>query len=220
MSTQEAAYLEASKQSYANQEGGVTIPAGRLNEIVEIPQGFQPLGICSRPMENGDQIAIAAYNQPAICLAQVRRDDQGLHFKISWIRGVKHGIQRVRLFPDVLQPAGANRAQTVNFLRGWVAVSRNSERDFFLLAPVVGGWELVDKISFPMRGEYRMIHSALFLEDYFLTVESPGSLKSWMLCKYKAKNDSSMEIMEERKERSKEWRYGMAYRSQDDALYT
>ena len=78
MSAMTEAYLAAMAKSYANQEGEVTIPADQLDRIVEITLGFQPLGISSRPSSDGvgDDVLVAAYFEPAICLAKVTRDEK------------------------------------------------------------------------------------------------------------------------------------------------
>lgn len=98
------AYWKTTTKSYSNQQGGITIPAEELNDIVTITLGFQPMGIASKSIDNGTRIAIAAYFEPAICLVNVKLDQEGLQFQINWIRGVQHGIERVRLFPDIFQP--------------------------------------------------------------------------------------------------------------------
>jgi len=211
-----SAYWEAAKQSYANQEGGVTISADRLDEIVEIPLGFQPLGICHSFVSGRKRIAIAAYYEPAICIADLTGDENGLHFQTSWIRGVDHGIQSVRLFLDISQPGGANRAQTINFDReGRLWVTRNSERDFFILAPSASGgkegrWTLREKVSLPgPKGEYQMVHSASREGNRLFTIESPGSLQKWFFCEYEVK-DSQFIALE--RHSIKAWRYGIAFR--------
>lgn len=212
MSTQEQAYWEASKQSYANQLGGVTIPADRLNEIVEISVGFQPLGICGSPRDDGDQVAIASYFHPAIFTAHVWHDD-GLHFEVEWIRRVNHGIQSVRLFPDVSQPSFANRADTVNFdEKGNLWVTRNSERDFYILSPPAskekGRWTLTNKVTLPIQESgYEGINSALLADNLILTIESAGDLKRWSICVY-GREDLGLKS----RVSSKPWRYGLALR--------
>lgn len=214
-------YVPAMTISYANQKGGITIPADQLNGIVRIPLGFQPLGIAS----SNNQIAIAAYFEPAICLAKVNRDNRGLHFKVNWIRGVNHGITSVRLFPDMLIFGEANRAQTVNFsLNGALWVSRNADREFFILLPPIdseaspntpeGRWTLTDKLT--LSAEFNeMVHSALLSKDKLLTTaEANFPFKEWYLCRYNAING-------ELKERKNilPWMYGIGEKSDDDGFY-
>ncbi len=205
------AYLTAMKASYANQEGGITIPADQLDSVVEIPLGFQPMGIASRPnTDGGDEVVIAAYYEPAICTAVVKRDDQGLHFAVSWIRGVDHGIQSVRLFPDLFQPGGANRAQTVNFgPDGTLWVSRNAERDFYVLSPPEAGkdrWRLIKKVTLPTL-DAMMVHSALVTGERLYTIESNGELNLWSYCAYAIEADQKPAL--DKESRVSSWFYGI-----------
>ncbi len=204
-------YLAAMAASYANQEGGITIPADRLSEIVEIPLGFQPMGICAKPAGDGDDIAIADYFGPAICRSYVKRDEKGLNFAVNWIRGAKHGIENVRLFPDVASPGGANRAQTVNFGPvGTLWVSRNAGREFFVLSPDVKcGWRLVEKVALPDSVRMVMVHSALLDFDRLYTIESSDDLSGWVRVVYRITlmNDFAPPFRVER-ESMREWFYG------------
>jgi len=190
----EERYWAAAAQSYIDQERGITIPVGELGRIVEIALGFQPLGIVSRPSGEGDQIAIAAYFEPAICTAMVTRDENGLHFQVDWIRSVQHGIQSVRLFPDVVQPNGANRVQTVNFgPNGTLWVSRNGESDFFVLNPPQEGgrWTLAGRITLPTS---MLVHSASLSEATLFTVESPGDLEHWVIKEYRLEERQFIQV--------------------------
>lgn len=179
-------YEEAQKKSYANQTGGITIPANELNGIVEISLGFQPLGISS----SGNKIAIAAYFEPAICLAEISNDENGMHFKVNWIRGVNHGILSVRLFPDMLIWGEANRAQTVNFgPNGTLWITRNADREFFILTPSDspgGRWTLTNSITLPENHGMAYIHSALLLHglDTIYSIESSDDGNEWRLGVY------------------------------------
>lgn len=186
------AYKAAMAKSYANQEGGVTIPADQLDQVVEIQTGFQPLGVCARPLVDGsDKVAIACYFEPAVCLANVKRDEKGIHFVVSHIRGINHGIQSVRLFPDIFQAGGANRAQCVlHGFEGNILVSRNGERDFYVLSwpdQPNGRWTLTAKLTLPANGEMVMLHAADRIDEdtVFMTVESKADLTSWHLCQYR-----------------------------------
>ncbi len=185
-------YEEAQKKSYANQTGGITIPTDELNGIVEISLGFQPLGISS----SGNRIAIAAYFEPAICLAEINTDENGMHFKVSWIRGVNNGISSVRLFPDMLIWGEANRAQTVNFgPNGTLWVTRNADRKFFILTPSDspgGRWTLTGSITLPENSGMAYIHSALLLPelDTLYLIESSGDGNEWRLGIYSSVDDT------------------------------
>lgn len=180
-------YWQMAKYSYANQEGGITIPTEKLGEIVEIPLGFQPLGISA----TGNRFALADYFAPAVCLGTVSKDEKGLHIKTEWVRGAQHGIQSVRLFPDISQPSGANRCQTANLLPdGRLVVSRNCERDFYVFSPPSepkGRWTLTEKRTLPLDedGRHRFVHSAKFAENEIITIEFLGDIKQgWSVRHY------------------------------------
>lgn len=195
-------YLKAMAKSYSNQVGRLTVPANQLKGIVEIPLGFQPLGIASQ----GNRIAIAAYFEPAVCLVDVSRDEEGLHFDVNWIRGANHGIQSVRLFPDIWQPGGANRAQTVNFgPDDTLWVTRNGDREFFILSPPKepkGRWTLSGAKTLPGEG---MVHSALLSGGKLLTIESTSDLEAWFRREYKS---DKFEVIDENP--SAPYLYGLA----------
>jgi len=181
----EAMHRKEMARSYRNQEGGITIPSEELDGIVKISLGFQPLGIASNFSGGVDKIAMAAYFEPAICTAIVTRNEGGLHFKVDWIRGVQHGIQSVRLFPDILQSSGTNRLQTVNFgPDGTLWVTRYGEPDFFVLTPpeAEGRWTLTDKLTLPTP---EVVHSALLSQSTLFTVESSGGPGQWTLKTYR-----------------------------------
>jgi len=203
-------YVQAQAQSYANQGNIFTIPAKMLRSIFTIPLGFQPLGIASR----GNRIAIAAYFEPAICLADITSDDTGLHFKLEWIRGVRHGKKSVRLFSNFLIKSEANRAQTVNFETAdslWV--SRNGDRTFFKICRSAEGcgWVLSrEKKTLPGQG---MMHSALLRNDIMETIESTVSLKTWSHCQYDWPSLNQMTTAE-----CEPFTYGIAF--YDDGINT
>lgn len=217
MSTMTPAYRAAMAASYANQTGGITVPVASLNEIVEIPLGFQPLGISSVRGPK-DLIAIAAYFEPAVCLAEVTCDDQGLHFAVSWVRGANHGIQSVRLFPDISQPGGANRAQTVNFgPQGELLVSRNGGREFYVLTHGDGGRRIITGLRIlPDGGVARTVHSStLDSNGMLLTVESAADLTGWALHTYCP--DGNGWKASGNPVPLQDWVYGIGRRNRDDS---
>lgn len=212
-------YVKAMAKSYSNQQGEVVFPADYLGGIMKIPLGFQPLGIASE----GNKIAIAAYFEPAICLAEVSRDDAGLHFRVSWIRGVNHGIQSVRLFPDMLMWGEANRAQTVNFgPNGTLWVSRNGDRTFFILSPPPadnpkGRWTLTGKVALPGEG---IVHSALLVGHRLTTVESSLDAESWFHRDYMAYEISLLSEREIKIDSNFNFSYGIGQRDDDRYFVT
>jgi len=184
-------YFKNMAASFANQQKNITIPTEKLGEPIFL--GFQPLGIASTPKNGYDLIAIADYYAPAICLAKVRMTADGLEFfDFEWIRGVNHGIQSVRLFPDVVNGGDINRAQTVNFGHDgtlWVSRSADPERSFFVLSPPENSgdkWSLTDKIQLPKNNNMAMIHSANILIglDTLHTIESSADLNEWRFSIY------------------------------------
>ncbi len=196
MTQMSEAYKRAMAKSYANQKTTFAINHDRLGKVVEIPLGFQPLGIASRRLsDNQDEIAIAAYFEPAICLARIARGHIGLQFEVEWIRGIHYEDgATIRLFPD-LAAGGANRAQTVNF--GWngcLLVSRNCESRFFIIFPSLHGtpekWGSWNHGSFALPvSDGNIIHSALLVnpdaeQPTIITVESGTDLESWSLGRY------------------------------------
>lgn len=217
MSNMSDGYLAAMAKSYSNQEGGVTIPVDQLGRIVEIPMGFQPVGVSSRPSPDGvgDDVLIAAYFEPAICRVKVNRDENGLHFAVDWIRGVNHGIQSVRLFPDIYQAGGANRAQCVFYGTDGktIWVSRNGERDFYILSPpneASGRWTLAAKLSQPPNGEMTMLHAAVLVGDILVTIESRVDLTDWRLCHYYVSTEDIKAIGSNQP--VPDWIYGIGFR--------
>jgi hypothetical protein len=202
-------YEKLQNKSYANQTGGITIPADELGNIVEIPLGFQPLGISS----SGNRIAIAAYFEPAICLAEIRQDENGLHFDVKWIRGVNHGIRSNRLFPDMLKYGEGNRVQTVNFgPDGTLWVTRNGDfnREFFILTPsdLPGGrWTLTSSLILPKLDLNPTVEAALLTDNAILTVESTfhEDIEKWYTCKYNAGGSQLIS-----REETHDYMYGIA----------
>lgn len=177
MTTITKAYEQAMKQSYSMQENSITIPADRLDEVVEIPLGFQPLGISSQGMLNATKVAIAAYFESAVCLVDVPDDrSNGLQMNVNWIRGADHGVESVRLFPNQAYVGGANRCFQAIFDRSnadiWV---NRSDREFYrLLSPNQPGgrWRVTEKLVLQEAtdGVVRGVHSATFIADGSLMV--------------------------------------------------
>ena len=218
----DAKYLSAQSLSYGQQQGELEVLL--TGGILEIPLGFQPLGISSRPADSStDMIAIAAYFEPAVCLARVQTkgDTLTLSFKVSWIRAVRNGCEDVRMFPRILEPAGANRAETVNFAAdGSLWVSRNAERVFFVMEPPKeqgGLWNLVEKISLPENGVMSMVHSALLVPDTLHTIESNAALDQWKMFQYSL---DGRKVLEPKLVAGlPPWTYGIAFKGKREGTY-
>jgi hypothetical protein len=187
-------YWRAAACSYANQQGGITVPPEELEDICWIPLGFQPLGISSQPTPVGDTVAIAAYFEPAVCLCRVWRDELGLHFDTNWIRGVINGVTRVRMFPDMSMPSMANRMQTAVLVGDEIWISRNCERTFYVITPgmqINAPWMTKKCFTLPGSG---LVHSAWIDPDCYSqmekgpitlhTMESGPDCKNWTMWSY------------------------------------
>lgn len=166
-------YEKAQDKSYAGQESELFIPTDK--GVVEINLGFQPMGISAFD----DRVFIASYFEPAICILQVKIQKDILRFRTWWIRGVNNGIDSVRLFTAPVD-GDVNRAQTVNRKGNQLYLTRNADRNFFVLDPPYptgnGKWNLVKRIELSGEG---MVHSAVFRGEYLHTVESTLSLDKW-----------------------------------------
>ncbi len=128
MTPQYQAAMAASFQNAAE----FRIPSHDLAEIFQTPLGFQPCGIS----RHGETVMVADYFMPGIMLLNVSKDEQGLLIKVGSIRGVMAGNESVRLWPDIAQPGGANRCQTMGLASdGSIWVNRNAQRRFAVLTP-------------------------------------------------------------------------------------
>jgi len=192
-------YKKAMTKSYSNQENEYFLPDQYLHDVVKIDLGFQPAGIVSD--ESRSRIAVCAYFEPAIMLADLVRDDKGLNFKVSWVRGVDYQKKSIRLFPDIQKDCGANRAQTVNFgPNGELWVARSAGRKIFILAPPKEGerWRFDGATSIPSADRNSVfIHSAklYILANLLTTIESDADLNHWVINNYSVK-DRRLEFIE------------------------
>lgn len=182
MTTQEdSAYGIAAAKSYAGQQTEFSIRVGK--DPVEIPLGFQPLGINVL----GSLIAVAAYFEPAVMLAEVTVLEGVLRFhNVRWIRGTVHDGSPVRMFPDVFQPGGANRMQTALICSPErLGLIRNGERRmFFIERGADSKWHHNGTVFFPDSG-YAFVHSAIIEDGHLYTTESDGPLENWVTCSYR-----------------------------------
>ncbi len=166
------------------------IPPEALSGVVDIPLGFQPLGVASRLCVDGTtELAIADYFMPAVQRFRVWRDGQGLHFgKLPLLDFVTYGLERVRLFPGLAVGTGASRAQTVNFDGQSIVVSPNYSKQLFRFDLVdTDVWALtgVDELPVSTRPS---LHAALLDEGTLRTIEGDAAASSLFLCAYKRTN--------------------------------
>lgn len=199
------------KKSYAGQEISFAFPA--KGGITEVPLGFQPLGISAM----GPFIAIAAYFEPAVLLAEVTLGQGGVpHFNsIRWIRGtIAHG-KRVRMFPNLIKPGDANRMQTVlMYSPTRMGLIRNGDRQIFpitLRADEKWEHESVSSFSFS-HGGLDMVHSAVLTDQGLVTIESDEAADHWAVCDYRGKTVGKRAVPP--------FRYGIAVRHRDGAIVT
>jgi len=134
------AYAAAQQKSYAGQQTTFAFPAD--DGIIEVPLGFQPLGISIL----GSTVAIADYFGPSVLLAEVSLLGRALQFSnIRWIRSTIADGKRMRMFPDLYQPGGANRMQAVvMYSPKRLGLVRNGDRQIFdIVFRDDGEWEHV-----------------------------------------------------------------------------
>ena len=114
---------------------------------------------------------------------------------------MKHGIQSVRLFPDVLRDSDINRTQTVNFGPNgtlWIPRNGDPERSFFVLPPPQNTgdkWSLTDKILLPPDGDdMAMIHSALWEHktNRIFTIKSSADVNEWQSTIYSVADEKTL----------------------------
>jgi len=164
MSNQEQALQAARALSYINQGEEDIIPEEKLGEMVTFPLGFQPSGIThtgkiwyheSNKNAWYEEVLVVNYYAPAVCIATLFFNKNKLQsIANEWIRGAKHGIFSVRLFPDT--PQGGNNRGICAFLDGSrnLYIVRNESRNLFLHTPPKGEnkrWTLTKKIDVPPR---------------------------------------------------------------------
>lgn len=201
------AYSLASSKSYAGQKDRFTIEISQ-ERPVEIPLGFQPLGISS----SGSLVAIAAYFEPAILLAEATVSQGVLNLdQIRWIRGTMWKGSSVRMFPDIFQPGGANRLQNVLiYSPKLLGLTRGPERSIFVIELLDDWkWHHTGKTLLPESG-YPLLHSTVMEGDHLFTTESDGSLENWAFCTYQA--DSPQDLRFISCEKITPWRYLGAHR--------
>jgi len=224
------AYERAMATSYANQKNHFTIPGSKLDKPIKnfIPGGIgsQVNGITSRIIDGGTEILFPTYYEPTLfALRLTATRFGGLQGDVMSIRGVNYKNKSVRLFPNIWQPGGANRAQNANLgPNGTIWLTRNGDRKFFVLAPPKnpelpqntrgGKWNLSQIISAPNHdhgGNYS-IDSALISNDYrwLYTVEATEDLNNWYFCQYAI--DQNMGLARHQKRGIPGWLYGIGVR--------
>ena len=190
----------------------VVVPmSNRPEGIQTITLGFQPLGIASRIIPRGEEIAIASYYEPAICLAMLRVDDGALDFSVEWIRGVNDVEGKsIRLFPGLPAEQDVNRAGAVCFdTDGNLWVARNADHRFFIFkrpAMPGGRWTLDRKVELPFIGQ--MIHSAAIEGDHLHTIESRVDLTGWHRAIYRTDGCSITKLVDNT-QNVEPWTYGI-----------
>ena len=175
--------------------------------------GFQPLGINIL----GSTIAIAAYFEPAVMLAEVSVGKNRLSLRnIRWIGGtVDAAGGRVRMFPDTVNWGGANRMETaLVYSRDELGLIRNGpERKIFCIKYRDGAWHHDREVGFGTGAG--MVHAATLTSDgALLVVESDLALKDWVVRKYYADGKSFV------RNKVDPFRYGIAERRSDGAVFT
>ncbi len=179
-------YMGNMAVSLSGQTGEITFPLD-YNKIQTTLIEFQPSGITS---EEPKGVVVGDYFFPAILLLSLKeKTPQLLCFAKEWIRTANFDGHSVRLFPDIAQPSGANRLQSVNWCGERLVISRNAERSLFVLVPTLLGkdnWAIAERTSLPEVQGYDlgMLHSVLFGNDSLMTIESTIDLSKWYLVNY------------------------------------
>lgn len=213
-------YVQAMQVSYPDQNDELIVPFDRLNDIVEIPLGFQPLGITNQPTGPGspDKVIIADYFMPAFMLAEIWRNEHGLHFKTRRVNSVEvlPGIT-TRLFLGTPEFSDKDRGQTVIWASdNHLWMSRNGDRSFFVFMPAAGKddkWKLISKFILPghPHKDDLMIDSAAILKAknkfYLHVVESEDTHGYWYNSCYESRDAKSWKWQNGRE--SVPWLYGV-----------
>ena len=221
------AYKKSHLATFAKVPNSFTLPADKLSQIYVKQLHYQPAAIVSRPIKGGDEVLIADYFGPGICRAKVTHNKKGLSFVYEWVSFVKHGTDNVRLFPWHCLPGGANHCETVNFGKGnTIWISRNGERDFFMLSPIKGikksepvKMEITKKITLPPHSDTEFsVQSTLFYDSLIVTLENSTRVPEneedwqWRCCFYNLDENSANYI--NGKDISP-WMYGIAYKAKE-----
>ncbi len=204
-------YAVAQQKSYAGQRTTFTFPKRR--GIVEVPLGFQPLGISTLGSTVGSTVAIADYFGPSVMLAELSFQQGAMQFSnIRWIRGTVSYGKGVRMFPNVYEPGGANRMQAVLiYAPTRLGLVRNGNRQIFPIVLRADGKWVHDLVSPFPAGGLDMVHSATFTYRGLVTIESDEKAGRWAVCDYRDKEVKVRETVP--------YRYGIDIRS-DGAVVT
>ncbi len=205
----EKAVWKAMKKSYQNQANVLRFKE-RGDRVVRKILGFQPLAIVSKR----DLLAVTMHFEPAIMLAKISRDNGLVRLNLKYIRGAMYFGKSVRIFPKILYPSGANRAQTVNFnRRGEIVVTRNADRKFFHLVPLPDEkWQLGATWDLPGKD---FVQSALISESQhrIFTIESDAE-NNWFTRTYRIDYlKEGIELILSDEKASKPYLYGIGQRS-------
>ena len=211
-----AQYHAASAKSFQSAGRELIMPIG--DGITEFECGAQFTGVSIW----GTTLAVAAYNQPAVCLLECTVEADRLILSEQKIAGVMYrkrfrSISSIswRMFRDVLQPMGANRMQTVVMRSDReLGLIRGTERAIHWIEEKADGrWHFKEREALPESG-YELVHSAVLFDDGRLwTIEARNGLEEAALCEY----ESGIFI---RATPMLLWMYGIAVRKKDDAMFT
>lgn len=202
----EKKYVEA--PTSAEQES-FTFPSEK--GIVSVPLGFQPMGISIR----GNTLAIADYFDPSVVLAEVSMTEDGVpqFSDIRSIRSTLSGGKRVRMFPDIFEPSGANRMQAViMYSPTRLGLTRNGDRQIFdIILRADGEWEHEPTPSHLRSGGVDAITSAVLTDDGLVAIE----IANGSICT--VRDYRGFELKETP---TVPHRYGIAVRKSDGAFIT
>lgn len=219
----EEAYAKANSLSF----GGELLPlkilaAEKLIRPIIFPLGSQPLGVCtSESFSAGNQLAFVGYFEPVIYFGHVEGENI---FEMEAIRFVSYKGKSRRLFPPNTTPAGANRAQTVNYgPDGTMIVSANASRTFFVIRPKVNdGWFYLRRFNlpcYPNGQDQQFVHSAFIDPESgkIIVTTSGGNLRDpWEIATYELGHDWKPKYISHYKSSMSDL-YGIGFRGDDEA---
>lgn len=166
--------------------------------IGEIPLGFHPYGINSKPTgDGGDRVAIADYFGPAVCTLEIRVTDEALQFtNVSFVHGAWYGPLRYRVFPPPVPPMDANRCTIALWSFDDMLWVSRGQRELFVLMPsgetpkttheqkIGTRWDCSKRIPLPSADNFPSLVSASFIDGNLRTIEADSSYDGWETALY------------------------------------
>ncbi len=217
MSMTSKQYWGFAERSFRDASTDLVLPID--HGIVGMPVGAQFTGVSAV----GPILALAAYNQPAVCLATWTISGGLLTLREEKVSGVIYTRRvrgelvpkRRRMFRDFPYPADANRmSAAVMRSDRELGLIRGTERAIHWIEKGDDGlWHFKKRDVLPASG-YELIHSAVLLDtDHLWTIEGRRGFAEAALCKYHRNMCTETTSMEPHM-------FGIAVRKSDNAVLT